>query len=169
MHIYLLGCSMTESAFCRVKLDWSSCCNNVLSSSLLNSNIESSDDPPLTCTLRLARAKAINKADMVSSSVTKNEDEIYVHISRVRCRFQSSRELFLRQIWVTTCEVLFLNIGPFGQCLPATINFTRHCFNFFLQRIGEHFGLLSYLTILSHRDLHWSNKMFHALPPYYLL
>ena len=35
--------------------------------------------------------------------------------------------IFPRQIWVTTRKVLFLNIGPFSQCLRATMNPTRLC------------------------------------------
>lgn len=63
--------------------------------------------------------------------------------------FWSSRELFLRQIWVTTHKVLFLNISPFSQCLSHN-KFNQARFAFLKGQLGEEadYFFLSYSSVL---------------------
>lgn len=64
----------------------------------------------------------------VSASVTEMEIRFGFPLpATCRCGFGSSSELFLKQIWVMTCKVLFLGVSPCRQRLWATKHLTVLC------------------------------------------
>lgn len=63
-----------------------------------------------------------------SASVTEMEMRFGFPLpATCRYGFRSSSELFLKQIWVMTCKVLFLGINPCRQRLWATKHLTVLC------------------------------------------